>query len=265
MEDFELAGAPSYSPFFGEPFDMDPMVGAAALDAAKSSQNPVTAVANTVTRTSGLTPQVQAYRDMSASDRMAITRIPICSVQNGSVRQSPISVGLNGINVNQHISKTLLDYPFEGVNMNAKGAGVASITSIKMDAAAIPAGAGLSEVAVPFVRIALLSSSLTGRAGAEYEVRLTGKSAGGVVTATQWFSVKRNDVTRPTDVTFFPYKVVANRPVPVLPIVSQAESFTVEIKGLTEDETVQVTIPGYSTQDLALVAKAYGLLAGMVY
>lgn len=255
----------SMSPFYGEPFDLDPGTGAAAIEAVKAGASPIAVITKRASATQGFSPRVQALSELSGSDRMAITRIPIVSVTNGSVRQSPIAVGLNATNVNQHVSTLLVEYPYEGVNLNARGAGVSTTTSIKMEASAIPDSAGIAEIAVPFVSISLLSSQLSGRSGAEYEVRLTGKSAGGVSTATQWFSVRRQDVTQPTVITFFPYKVVANRPVPVLPVVSAGNAFTVEIKGLTEDETAQVTLPGYSTQDLAQVAKAYGLLAGIVY
>jgi hypothetical protein len=215
------------------------------------------------------------YDSMSAIEKNSVTVIPALSTFNATVRKNPLLGKLSANSLNFNANKSNNEYPFAGqIFPMTRGTGDdADIASITLSLTT-----GQQPYAIPFFSVTITNSTLNAQTGLPYNIDWAGTDEKGTairssdqVASTDYesqnaqFSFYRTDSTKIVNVICVPFRVVATRTCPFMPVVTGigtgAKTFTVRLKGLETGANATITIMGRATYEMKTIGKLFNLPA----
>jgi hypothetical protein len=206
------------------------------------------------------------FQMLSPDERAQKTFIPPISPINAAVIQNPLLGRISAFHLNYHLTKSLVEYPFQGQTFNgtAPSNGVSTITVSTSDNATY---------AVPLATLVISNSALNTPAGGLITISFQGEDLGGVQVDTtpqssQYrYVIQRLASTDPVRTVFIPFNVVATRTLSFMPIFSgdgtnPVKTFTVQLEGLSATDSCYLTVLGYASSELKEIANRLNLPAG---
>lgn len=261
-----LAGSPSV--FYGDPIVVEPSHVAPAITDANEGTSVIPAAIVADKSDDEAARRLATYDQMSSSDKSLVTKLPPLATWNASVIVNPNLGKIQGSNLNYFLTKSLVEYPYAGkvVDGSAPQLGVSQIT---LNAATFSDLDHPGFKSLPFFRFTISSSALNARPGGNYSIQVTGEDEHGTVISTDTYSFQRVSSTEAIFGVFIPFQVVATRTLPALPIFgSDSDTNTkvcvITFSGLAADDYVNVTVPGYATNEMREISRMYNLPAGMI-
>jgi hypothetical protein len=252
--------------FYGDPIDVSPAVVAEALNDPTATADVVAdAIVEMSPSDEEAAARLQAYDSMSVVEKAAVTKVPPLAVWNSSIVVDPVLGRILAANLNYTLQKAMIDYPFSGFiksgQLMAPGTLHLELTSLDLEP-----GAGYKTL--PFFRFIISASTLNARPGGNYSIWLEGFSDSGAAISTPVYSFQRKLSNEALVGVFIPFSVIATRALPVLPMFGTdgvlPRTITIHVSGMTEDEVLTVTVPGYATAELREIATMYNLPAGII-
>lgn len=252
--------------FFGDPIELTSSdVSDALVDPNKVREVVENALVASKSSDLDAATRLQAYDSMSVVEKAAITKVPPLAVWNAQVIVDPVLGRILSSNLNYTLQKALIDLPFEGFvktsQLSAPGA-----LECQLTAADLSVGAGYKSL--PFFRFVISASTLNARPGGNYSIRLEGVADSGALVSTPTYSFQRRNAVEAVVGVFIPFSVIATRALPVLPIFgtdgTTPRVIKIIVDGMTLDEVLTVTVPGYATAEMREIATMYNLPAGVI-
>lgn len=252
--------------FYGDPIDVSPNLVADALNDPNLTEDVVAdAIAASSTSDDDAAARLQAYDSMSVVEKASITKVPPLAVWNSSIVVDPVLGRILAANLNYTLQKALIDYPFSGF---IKSGQLAAPGDLLMELTSLDLAPGAGYKTLPFFRFIISASTLNARPGGNYSISLEGFSDSGAAISTPIYSFQRKLSNEALVGVFIPFSVIATRALPVLPIFGTdgtlPKTITIRVSGMTEDEVLTVTVPGYATAEMREIATMYNLPAGII-
>lgn len=210
------------------------------------------------------------YDSMSALEKNAVTVIPALSTFNATVRMNPLLGKLSAAALNFNANKSNNEYPFEGwiepLSPDASG----TTHSVTLTAAAGTA------FAIPFFSITITNSNLNAQTGLPYIIDWVGTDEKGTAVRSSsevgtneldqnaQFVFYRTDATKVVNVICIPFRVVATRTCPFMPVVTSGtggSTFYCQIKNMEAGAKATITIMGRATYEMRTIGKLFNLPA----
>jgi hypothetical protein len=209
--------------------------------------------------------KLQAYEQMSSVERSSITKIPPLSSWNATLIVDPVLGKIISANLNYNLQKALIDFPFEGFVKTGQLLAPGALT-LELNSGDLPLGAGYKSV--PFFRFVISASPLNARPGGNYSISIKGTLQNGSVIITPIYTIQRRSSTEPIVGVMVPFALISTRTLPVLPMFGTDGVTPVKMEiivdGMTTDEVLTVTIPGYATKEMREISEMYNLPAGLI-
>jgi len=193
---------------------------------------------------------------------ISAAKIPALIAENAKVIsfgvERPIAGSLLKLNLDRHNS----EFTAGSISKSAAGAGAGSTTTITFAPADRPIG--FDVVSTPLIFLVISASQLNARAGARYEIHITGAAETGAALNGDVWTIERTNAYEPVRLTFIPtvrFKD-AVRPVRAVWGGQRGESdvtMAVLVKDALTDETIQVILPGMDSQELRGFQKAWNI------
>lgn len=261
--------------FYGDPkVDIDPEDAASALAGQDDPEVPgEQAVVDKLQSAEDATQKLEAYRNLDPSAKSKTTLLPALAVWNAQIKLNPVLGKILAASLDYNLTKALNEYPFAGTVLSGAWTETdapVGVSTVTVNQAALFGVGGDYEASVPFVIITIAASTLTAQVGKPYNLYFEGVDEHGATaqvneTTGGFFSFYRTSNVEAISAIFIPYRVVATRSLPFLPVITATKSFVLKIGNILETESVSVTIPGYSTKELNQVAKMYALPSGDIH
>jgi hypothetical protein len=227
------------------------------------------AVANTAQSDDAAASAMAAVQEQPVAVKVSMTKLAPFAVANATIATNPVASDLLASQVNRNLEDSLLSNPQEGFIKTVFGAG-AGDTTLTVDGyeyGAAP-GADTSLYSAALLRLNISTSSLNARQGAPIQIRLEFTTPAGQDLVTGTYAILRASSDKPILGIFIPYTVIAGRVLPLLASYGKEGATTRTLKviatGLSPDEQLSVTIPGYTTGEMRRIAEAYNLPAGLI-
>lgn len=267
------------SMFYGDPVEIDPEDAQDAIGHEVDAMDvPAQAIAADVPSEPEAARRVQAYEQLSPTEKAVVTMLPALATWNAFTIVNPMLGKVSANSLNYMLLKALNEYPFQGCPVLGQyNAGIGGHT-VTINATAL--GINPTEtklIALPFFRFTISSSTLTSRPGAQITIDIQGRDDHGTIVNTASLgythTFQRLNSTEAIVGVFIPTQVVATRTLPFLPIAGQEytedsvvipHTVVITFKGTLEDEQVTVTVPGYATSELREISQMYSLPAGQI-
>lgn len=254
------------SMFFGDPIDIRPEdVSGALTDPSAAAEVAEDALINAHANDAEAAARLQAYDEMSTIERAAVTKVPPLAVWNAQVIVDPVLGRILASNLNYTLQKALIDYPFAGFVKTGQLATPGTL-EVEITAADLASGAGYK--CVPFFRFVISASTLNARPGGNYSISVVAESDSGAAIATPVYSFQRRSATEAVVGVYVPFSVIATRALPVLPVFgtdgTTPKTVKIIVEGMTLDEMITITVPGYATSELREIAQMYNLPSGVI-
>lgn len=258
------------SMFYGDPVEVGEEQVADVINQEVPAQDAIEeAAADAATTEEQAAERVNAYTQLSRTERSEVTIIPPLSLTNAVIVVKPVVKGLSANNLNYLLQKAMVDYP--------------SLGKVKIATAVDPdndpghyvvefnasdySGEGLK--AMPFFRFNLSASTLNARPGGNYNIWIEGVTENGQSIETEPYTFQRIENVQAVLGIMVPFRVIATRTLPALGIfgtgVGSTPTFKVHITGMDPagNEVFSVTHPGYSTAETKVIAELFALPAGL--
>jgi hypothetical protein len=266
------SGAPR-SFFYGDPqaVDIQPEeAGAEANHVIAPGEAAQAAIVESAPDPTTAAARLIQYDSMSAIEKNAVTVIPALSTFNATVRMNPLLGKLSANSLNFNANKSNNEYPFEGDIIEITKASETASTA----QATISLREGQSAYAIPFFSVTITNSSLQTQTGLPYGIDWMGtdekgtevKSSDAITSATALnqnaqFKFYRTDATKIVNVICVPFRIVATRTCPFMPVVDSTKSFTIKISNLEPYAKATLTIMGRATYEMRTIGKLFNLPA----
>lgn len=225
----------------------------------------------TLQRTTQSMTRPQAAKVMASSVTSPLTvpgaaisaaRIPALIASNAQIIsfgvERPVAGSLLKYNLDAHAA----EFVSGSIAKAAAGAGAGATTTLTFAPADRPLG--FDTVSSPLIFLVISASQLNARAGARYEVSITGAAlTGGLLNGDVW-TVERINAYEPIRLTFIPTVRYKDTVRPVRAIWGGQRdnadvSLVVKVKDALADETVQIILPGMDSQELRAFQKAWNI------
>lgn len=274
-----LQGNPGY--LYGDPINVEPEHVAEALVSPSVAPEVVEAAAvASVASDATAAQRIADYEAMSMADKANVTMLPIVATWNASVIVNPNLGKISAAGLNWFLQEALLKYAYEGKVEIAAPADSQGTATILLNASTLRKPTDLPGSfpgvrSVPFFRFTIASSQLNAATGGNYTIKVAWQdqnsdNSGSEGTWTDEYSFQRISSTEAIYGVFIPFKVVATRALPVLPLFGQVSEALGEYKciikvgGMQTGDKLTVTVPGYATNEMKQIASMYNLPAGLV-
>lgn len=261
--------------FYGDPkVDIDPEDAASALVGQDDPEVPAEqAVVDKLSSSEDATQKLEAYRNLDPSAKSKTTLLPALAVWNAQIKLNPVLGKILAASLDYNLTKALNDYPFAGTVLAGSWTETEApvgVSTVTVNQAALFGVGSNYEASIPFVIITIAASTLTAQVGKPYNLYFEGVDEHGATVQVNeitggFFSFYRTSNVEAISAIFIPYRVVATRSLPFLPVITATKSFVLKIGNILETESVSITIPGYSTKELNQVAKMYALPSGDIH
>lgn len=265
-----MHGSPRHSLFYGDPVEMKEEQVAEAVAQPETVQDTIDQAVVEPAQTEDVAAErLQAFDEMSRTERAEVTVLPPLSVTNGIIIVKPVVKGISASNLDYLLQRALVDYPALGkvkVAQAVDPSGDPGHYSVSFTAADY-AASGLK--AMPFFRFNLSASSLNARPGGNYSIWIEGTTENGESITTEVYTFQRVDATKAVLGIMIPFRVIATRTLPFLGMFGSdgdvTRTFTIHITGMdpNDNEVFSVTHPGYSTAETKVIAELFSLPAGL--
>jgi hypothetical protein len=211
------------------------------------------------------------YDSMSALEKNAVTVIPAISTFNATVRMNPLLGKLSANSLNFNANKSNNEYPFEGKIIEIPRVGDTTTAQLELGLEA-----NESAYAIPFFSVTITNSTLNAQTGLPYGIDWVGTDEKGTsvrsssnvgtteINQNAPFVFYRTDSTKIVNVICIPFRVVATRTCPFMPIVSGGstpKTFTIQIRNLEAGAKATLTIMGRATYEMRTIGKLFNLPA----
>lgn len=191
------------------------------------------------------------------------TRIIPLIAGNGSVIVQGTKQPISGRTFGYHLSQMLGNCTWASQVASATVAAGATSASVAIGGGAKPAG--VEKILSPVIFVSVSGAALTSHVGARIVVRMTAFNDWGVPLSVDDWIINRLSITKSLSLALIPYARVKDVVTPQSAMTfgtlpgGGAATITVFVDGLTPGETVQVTIPGLDSDELASFMGAWNL------
>jgi hypothetical protein len=208
------------------------------------------------------------FKMLSPDERAQKTFIPPISPINAVVIQNPLLGRISAFHLNYHLTKSLVEYPFQGQTFNGSvvSNGTSTITVATTQRATF---------CVPLCTLVISNSALNTPAGGLITVSFKGEDLGGNQIDTTplgsdkqyQYVIQRLGSTDPVRTVFIPFSVIATRTLSFMPVFSgdgstSVKTFQVQLDGLAPTDSCYLTVLGYASSELKEIAQRLNLPAG---
>lgn len=262
-------GSPA-SMFYGDPVEVkEEQVADTLAQEAAPEEAIQEAVASPAATEEEAVKRVEAYTQMSRTERAEVTVIPPLSITNGVIIVKPVVKGISASNLNYLLQKAMVDFPSLGLVKVAKAVDPTNDPghfAVTFQASDYAEG---GYKAMPFFRFNLSASTLNARPGGNYNIWVTATTENGQQLTTEKYTFQRIDSVQAVLGIMIPFRVIATRTLPALGLFGTDGvtplTFTVHVTGMDPagNEILSVTHPGYSTAETKVIAELFSLPAGL--
>jgi hypothetical protein len=211
------------------------------------------------------------YQSMSSLEKNSVTVIPAVSTFNATVRLNPLLGKLSANSLNFNANKSNNEYPFEGKIREIPR--VAGTNNAELTLEIEP---NENPYAIPFFSVTITNSNLNAQTGLPYGIDWIGTDEKGTTIRSSVnigteglsqnapFVFYRTDSTKIVNVICVPFRVVATRTCPFMPVITgdpNPKSFGVRISNLEDGAKATLTIMGRATYEMKMIGKLFNLPA----
>lgn len=194
----------------------------------------------------------------AGSKALETSVIPCLWGTNLTVTQPGALGKISGHLLIQNLAKHRTATPLQTIIKTAAGAGIADTTVVSFGVADLPAGAGMFTCPIIFISIA--ASAQFAAAGAGLSVSIETVNEYAIQNTRDAWAFERKNINEPIRLTSVPYVRLKDDLIPVLASWgANGATLNVKIKGLSENESVRVTIPGVDSQELKSFLKTWNI------
>jgi hypothetical protein len=211
---------------------------------------------------------------MSVQEKAERTQLPPLATWNAMVVVNPMLGKVLAKALDYSVLKSLNDFPYEGKVLTASISGTTGTVTIDRTALGLDYDV---YVAIPFVRFTIAASTLNAAPGSQVTIDFEGEDYYGKKVNTRAagkpkysYTFQRINNTEAVLGIFIPTQVISTRTLPFLPVVGEMtggvsiKQMVIRFDGISAQDQIYVTIPGYATAELKEISAMYNLPSGMI-